>query len=454
MWKRKKKDVAVDAEAAEIEEMRKSLTSWGWKKRLCVAAAALTLAGTIGYGVCEIDKEFTRQDRYGKKVESSASRFRKKRPSAVASEACLRPGFRASVLEDYISMFGVTARKESLKIIDGKNVGGDFCIRPVDGSQDVSIESKVLVSGLEYSDFKGFVREEARLTISPKVPDILESGLKIISVSVNGKDIPVPYVTKEGCSCRKDGEAPYLDIAQLVDDGILGAEDFASGLEVRISSKLHVGLPMPFEGKDVAGAEAYKPIAGKIGQYLKSDSRFPASHRKIQKIVSDFGGKHDNVLEMMQYALDVTDAAIEYYLPELELNPVEALADGRGDCDDYASIFVTIMRGFGVPARYVEGNVTNEKGDRIDGGHAWAEVLVPLKDGSYRWVLVEPTWADNKKEPYAYINYVNHKHLYGADFSVLFDTSKRDRLDVMVEHELVSAPVLPDFLNKILGGGK
>src|SRR6202044_891456 len=50
----------------------------------------------------------------------------------------------------------------------------------------------------------------------------------------------------------------------------------------------------------------------------------------------------------------------------------EALAHGRGVCQDYAHIMLAACRLLGLPARYVSGHLRGE-----GGSHAWVEVLHP-----------------------------------------------------------------------------
>jgi len=56
----------------------------------------------------------------------------------------------------------------------------------------------------------------------------------------------------------------------------------------------------------------------------------------------------------------------------------EALAQGSGVCQDFAHLFVSVARTWGLPARYVVGYLD---GELLSGGtaatHAWAEILVP-----------------------------------------------------------------------------
>lgn len=54
----------------------------------------------------------------------------------------------------------------------------------------------------------------------------------------------------------------------------------------------------------------------------------------------------------------------------------EALAAGRGVCQDHAHIFVGAARELGIPARYVGGYLMMNDRVKQDAGHAWAEAHV------------------------------------------------------------------------------
>jgi transglutaminase-like putative cysteine protease len=55
----------------------------------------------------------------------------------------------------------------------------------------------------------------------------------------------------------------------------------------------------------------------------------------------------------------------------------EALAGGRGVCQDYAHIMLAMCHVVGLPARYVSGHLLGQGGT-----HAWVEVIVPAGDGA------------------------------------------------------------------------
>jgi transglutaminase-like putative cysteine protease len=59
----------------------------------------------------------------------------------------------------------------------------------------------------------------------------------------------------------------------------------------------------------------------------------------------------------------------------------EALAGGRGVCQDYAHIMLAACRASGLVARYVSGHLTGE-----GGSHAWVEVLRPHPLRPNKWL--------------------------------------------------------------------
>lgn len=86
--------------------------------------------------------------------------------------------------------------------------------------------------------------------------------------------------------------------------------------------------------------------------------------------------------EQFEYAKEITkvDSPIE-----------DALRSGRGVCQDFAHIMITILRGLRIPARYVSGYLFRdaEHKDRSAEGatHAWVEALLP----GLGWVGFDPT---------------------------------------------------------------
>ena len=84
----------------------------------------------------------------------------------------------------------------------------------------------------------------------------------------------------------------------------------------------------------------------------------------------------DWVYGVMRYESGVTT---------VDTTAAEALALGRGLCQDYAHLMLSICRVAGLPARYVSGHLLGE-----GGSHAWVEVLFPTGQG-VRVVAFDPT---------------------------------------------------------------
>ena len=77
---------------------------------------------------------------------------------------------------------------------------------------------------------------------------------------------------------------------------------------------------------------------------------------------------NDWVYQSMSYQAGVTDVTT---------TASQALALGRGVCQDYAHVMLALCRACRLPARYVSGHLIGEGGT-----HAWVEVLLPAGDGS------------------------------------------------------------------------
>ncbi|HEY0736204.1 MAG TPA: transglutaminase family protein [Herpetosiphonaceae bacterium] len=70
----------------------------------------------------------------------------------------------------------------------------------------------------------------------------------------------------------------------------------------------------------------------------------------------------------------------------VQTTAAQALAIGKGLCQDYAHIMLAICRVAGLAARYVSGHMLAEGGT-----HAWVEALLPGKNGGLRAVAFDPT---------------------------------------------------------------
>ena len=74
----------------------------------------------------------------------------------------------------------------------------------------------------------------------------------------------------------------------------------------------------------------------------------------------------------------------EYGVTTVTTTAAEALACGRGVCQDFAHVMLALCHLLGQPARYVSGHLVGQGGT-----HAWVEVIVP-RDGHAEAVAFDP----------------------------------------------------------------
>ena len=65
----------------------------------------------------------------------------------------------------------------------------------------------------------------------------------------------------------------------------------------------------------------------------------------------------------------------------------KALIDGKGVCQDFAHILITLARYIGLPARYINGFLYDEN-SAVSSSHAWAEIYID----HLGWVGFDPTY--------------------------------------------------------------
>ena len=91
------------------------------------------------------------------------------------------------------------------------------------------------------------------------------------------------------------------------------------------------------------------------------------------------------------------DFSYESQSTEVNTPALQALAQRKGVCQDFAHILVACLRSLGLPARYVSGYLLTQpppgqvKLRGSDASHAWAAVYVPDLPEDRRWVDLDPT---------------------------------------------------------------
>lgn len=103
--------------------------------------------------------------------------------------------------------------------------------------------------------------------------------------------------------------------------------------------------------------------------------------------------RRDDPLTTLRFLNEAMHDAFEYATGSTNVNsPIdEALSSRRGVCQDFSHIMLALLRGLGIPARYVSGYLYHRsgEGDRSprDATHAWIEAYCP----QVGWVGFDPT---------------------------------------------------------------
>jgi transglutaminase-like putative cysteine protease len=106
---------------------------------------------------------------------------------------------------------------------------------------------------------------------------------------------------------------------------------------------------------------------------LTAPSPLTTTSEPLAEIARHFLASGVQGIDIAERACTWTHNALSYEwgVTNVHTSAAEALAGGRGVCQDYAHVMLALCRAVGLPARYVSGHLLGE-----GGSHAWVEVVV------------------------------------------------------------------------------
>jgi transglutaminase-like putative cysteine protease len=115
------------------------------------------------------------------------------------------------------------------------------------------------------------------------------------------------------------------------------------------------------------------PAAALTDPRLLRPTRLTAADDRLRELAASIG-RDAAGLDLAMRICEVVHTAVtyEYGVTTVETTAAEALAGGRGVCQDTAHLMLALCHLVGLPARYVSGHLLGQGGT-----HAWVEVLVP-----------------------------------------------------------------------------
>jgi len=150
---------------------------------------------------------------------------------------------------------------------------------------------------------------------------------------------------------------------------LLQAERVARAVEFRVAALIE---RVRDDGPEVLPAHALSSPG------LLRPTRLTAADERLRALAADLPASA-GPLEQAEQICDLVHAAIGYeFGPTSVRTPAaEALAIGRGVCQDFAHVMLALCHIVRLPARYVSGHLLGQGGT-----HAWVEAIVPAATGA------------------------------------------------------------------------
>ena len=117
--------------------------------------------------------------------------------------------------------------------------------------------------------------------------------------------------------------------------------------------------------------------------YLKSTAEFTADDEQVKKQAAEIAGADRDAWSVARKLANWTHQNLEWKAVA-KADARQTLATREADCSEFSTLFVSMARSLGLPARLVSGLAYS--GSSF-GGHAWVEVWAG------KWIELDPTWG-------------------------------------------------------------
>jgi hypothetical protein len=119
-------------------------------------------------------------------------------------------------------------------------------------------------------------------------------------------------------------------------------------------------------------------------KYKQSYSYWPVDSKAIQDISEQRWFVTDELyIWVLEAYRTITQTITHPEKQEKRLGADQAILSGKGDCDEFTDLFVTLARMRGIPCRRLTGYFISEKKEPEP--HAWGEILSPTKG----WIPID-----------------------------------------------------------------
>ena len=149
-------------------------------------------------------------------------------------------------------------------------------------------------------------------------------------------------------------------------------------LEVTASSVVETDKPEPPTEKVTWDDLRSEAVIDRFDEVLGPTHYTPRSTRlrRVGERIAKYNDPHDAVMAAAEWVKSELD-----YVPGttgVHSSALDALREGKGVCQDFAHLTLVVLRGIGIPSRYVSGYLHPQRkapvGETVDGqSHAWIQ---------------------------------------------------------------------------------
>jgi len=163
-----------------------------------------------------------------------------------------------------------------------------------------------------------------------------------------------------------------------------------SRLVTRLKSEVETLKANPFDFAAVSPAEEQEwlnkaiRLTPSLNDFVLHRSLLTPAAMKLAEVIESAFPRQEKSLPMLDSLIELlawVPKILEYRSGTTEVHGAltAAVRQGSGVCQDFAHLFITVARSWGIPARYVMGYLDpgiSKVGEQL-ATHAWAEALVP-----------------------------------------------------------------------------
>jgi transglutaminase-like putative cysteine protease len=182
-----------------------------------------------------------------------------------------------------------------------------------------------------------------------------------------------------------------------------------------------------------------------LEDFLKPERFIEKNHDRIQEVAGGIEGRTevDLVHKIYDYVIDHMEYAAT---SRRSLGAARALQRGRGDCTEYADLFVALCRAKNIPARVIAGCTVRL--DSQSPKHNWVEVYLR----EYGWVPFDPSAGDipstvlrarsfSRMRPvYLYLSHIRNDEILGdRSFGAYLYWGDKPHFEESIDFNLLSS---------------